>query len=173
MREKLAEFIRNFSEGIIHSLRGKNLVLTLPSSLLFFALILVTSFPQFTTQLLGFGFNFLPDLIYTSVASLYISEGFFGTGLILAYCLLLGSAFTNLTSIIRSNSLENLGSVLGGSTSILFAGCIGCSGGIIAFLGFTGALTVLPFQGTGLTVLGVLLLIYFIGSTGDPEKCSI
>lgn len=169
MKDKANSFCR----GILHSLKGWNLLLTAIMSTLVFGLVLISSFPQFTVQLLGFGIAFLPELIDTSVRSLYISEGVLGTGLILIYCFLLGVASTNLVSIMRSSSVENLKSVLGGSSGVLAAGCVGCSGGLIAFFGFTGALTVLPFQGTGLTVLGVLLLIYFIAVTGDPRTCSI
>lgn len=89
------------------------------------------------------------------------------------YAVLTGIALTNMIAQLRMlqmGSLANIGGILPG---LLAAGCASCGPGLFALLGFTGAITFIPFQGTVLRLVGLGMFLFFLGLSGDPRECRI
>ncbi|WP_221621750.1 hypothetical protein [Halocatena pleomorpha] len=89
------------------------------------------------------------------------------------YAVLTGIALVNMIAQLRMlqvGSLANIGGILPG---LFAAGCASCGPGLFALLGFTGAVTFVPFQDTVLRIAGIILFLFFLGLSGDPRNCRI
>lgn len=89
------------------------------------------------------------------------------------YAVLTGIALANMIAQLRMlqvGSLANIGGILPG---LFAAGCASCGPGLFALLGFTGAVTFVPFQDTVLRISGIILFLFFLGLSGDPRNCRI
>jgi hypothetical protein len=138
-----------------------------------YALLVLSTFPQFTIQLLTRN----PTDVFYAVASLtretYLSVGWLGLGLVAAYALLTGVAVTNAVTLFRRARRRSASTALGVLPGFLAAGCASCGAGVLGALGFVGAMAALPFEGNLLRLGGILLLGFFLARTGDPRTCSI
>ncbi|MFB6076833.1 MAG: hypothetical protein ABEK12_01735, partial [Candidatus Nanohaloarchaea archaeon] len=103
----------------------------------------------------------------------HASYGAVGLGLLALYAVLSGIALYNVAVLVRMHGFKQLVNAGSITPAFLVGGCASCGAGLLGLLGFAGALAGLPFQGTELRVLGILLLAYFLSSTGDPRTCSI
>jgi hypothetical protein len=142
-------------------------------AVLTYTLLVLSTFPQFTIQLLTRN----PTDVFYAVASLtretYLSVGWLGLGLVAAYALLTGVAVTNAVTLFRRARRRGASTALGVLPGFLAAGCASCGAGVLGALGFVGAMAALPFEGNLLRLGGIVLLVFFLGRTGDPRTCSI
>lgn len=138
-----------------------------------YAVLVLSTLPEFALQMLGDGLHWFDYVLVSLTESIYLTDGVVGLAVVVAYALLTGVAVVNAVAQLRvagASSLTDLSGVLPG----LFAsGCASCGAGLLAFLGFAGGLTLLPYDGTLLQLAGLGLLVFFLGRSGHPERCSI
>lgn len=99
--------------------------------------------------------------------------------ILIATALLTGA---NMTLIVkRINTLKSAGKlhlVAGGSSllGIVGSGCAGCGLPVLSLLGITGSLTFLPYRGTEVSIISMLLLItslYFLLKSNNQASCEL
>ncbi|MEF8806432.1 hypothetical protein [Natronomonas sp.] len=165
---------RNLASALGYPLTSNRRLLVAGAvAVLTYALLVLSTFPQFTIQLLTRN----PTDVFYAVASLtretYLSVGWLGLGLVTTYALLTGVAVTNAVTLFRRARRRSASTALGILPGFLAAGCASCGAGVLGALGFVGAMAALPFEGNLLRLGGILLLLFFLGRTGDPRTCSI
>ncbi len=146
-------------------------VLTL--SILSYVLMILSSFPAYSAQILGDGIFNIGEAFSILTLDAYISLGPFWFVLLPVYSILTGVSVLNLAVLVRSKgfrSLLNAGSI---TPAFLVGGCASCGAGVLGFLGFVGAVGALPLAGNELRIVGIALLGYFLASTGNPRTCRI
>jgi len=151
----------------------RRLVVAGGATALTYAALILSTFPEFSVQLLARNPG---DLLYgvaTLTRETYRSVGWIGLGLIVAYALLAGVAATHAVTLSRRARRRNASTLLGVLPGFLAAGCAGCGAGVLGALGFVGAMATLPFDGNLLRLVGLSLLVFFLGRTGDPRTCAI
>ncbi|SEO73805.1 hypothetical protein SAMN04487948_104469 [Halogranum amylolyticum] len=153
---------------------GPRLVTTLVLAALTFVLLILSTFPTYTMQMLGAGVQrYLVQAFVDLFETTYQSVGVFGVGLIVAYAVLTGVALVNAAAQLRVAGVSSLSDLTGVVPGLLASGCASCGAGLLGFLGFTGALAAMPFHGDLLRVGGLLLLLFFLGRAGDPRQCRL
>lgn len=171
---RLRRWVRDLTSALSYPVTSNGrLVIAGVSALFTYALLILSTFPQFTIQLLARN----PRDVFYAVASLtresYLSVGWLGLALVAAYALLTGVAVTNAVTLFRRARRRSASTALGILPGFLAAGCASCGAGVLGALGFVGAMAALPFEGNLLRLGGILLLLFFFGRTGDPRTCSI
>ncbi|MBC5792839.1 MAG: hypothetical protein H8Z69_02245 [Nanohaloarchaea archaeon] len=126
--------------------------------------------PIYTYQMLDSSLLSLPVAIKDLY--LYNNPGKISMALTAIYSFLGGIALVISYVQLRTQGL-NLKGVTSIAPGFLVSGCAGCGVGIIGLLGFTGALAALPFGGNLVMLGGILLLIFYLNRTGNPETCKI
>lgn len=163
------KFQTSFLNGLKHGLKGRKVIYTAVFAAVSYTALLMVSMPGQSLQALNFGIQYLPATLKL-ITYANIGTGIFTLSII--YAALMGVIITNLVTSLQmqSSSLRNIGSVLPG---VAAAGCGGCGAGLLAVLGFAGALSFLPFGGAELYIAGIGLLMYSIGDIGDPTVCGV
>ncbi len=141
-------------------------------SLITYGLVTLAVFPAYSTQLVGAGIGYLDNALILLSSYTVETIGWFGMGLTVAYAVLTGIVATNIVSQFRVSGLSGVKGLSGVSPGFLAAGCASCGVGVLGLLGFSSALAVLPFSGNLLRIGGVLLLLYVLVRTGNPQVCS-
>ncbi|WP_436925015.1 hypothetical protein [Halosimplex amylolyticum] len=171
--ESLTRF-RDLSDALAYPLTSNTRLLIAGAvTLLTYVVLVLSTFPQFTVQLLA---RNPTDLLYGVTAltrETYLSVGWVGLGLVVGYAVLTGVAVTNAVTLFRRARRTGASTVLGILPGFLAAGCASCGAGVLGALGFVGAMAALPFEGNLLRAGGIVLLAFFLGRTGDPRTCSI
>lgn len=126
--------------------------------------------PLFSQQMLSSNILLLPEAVY--LVFLYNSTNVFQMISTTLYALLAGPALVLMYLQIR-NYGSGFQDMLGVAPGMLASGCAGCGAGIIGLLGLTGALAVLPFNGLLITPAAILMIVYFITKSGNPEVCNL
>ena len=137
---------------------------------LVFILMNLVSRPVFSYQILSS--NPLLLLETVKLSYLYNSTGLISNLLTLSYAALAGPVLVNLGLQIRNHG-TGVSKIGGIAPGLIVSGCLGCGAGLLGLLGLTGALALLPFQGSLITLTGILLMLYFFYRSGDPEICEI
>ncbi|WP_255193260.1 hypothetical protein [Natronobeatus ordinarius] len=172
-RDSIERFLRNLAAAVSYpfeSWRGTiGLVIV---SLAIYVLLILSTMPAFSLQLLGDGLHWLDYALVSLTETVYRTDGPSGLALVVLYALLSGIAIVNAVAQLRVVGLSSLADVSGVLPGFLASGCASCGAGLLGFLGFAGGVAVLPFDGALLRVGGLLLLLFFLGRTGHPERCS-
>lgn len=142
------------------------------ATLVTYVVVVLSSFPQFSLQVLSRNPADLPWSVAVLTREAYLGGGWTTIVLVVAYALLTGVAVTNAVQHVRQARSSGVSTVAGVVPGFLAAGCASCGAGVLGVLGFTGALASLPFGGDLLRLVGVLLLLVFLGRAGDPRVCS-
>lgn len=133
-------------------------------------------FPQYSMQMVSYG----PGYAFEAVSALVWYQ--YGAGGILGVVLpVLIAGLVSVTAVVTGVSLlqqrqaeQSLGGIVGGGIGVLSAGCASCSVGVLALLGFAGAVALLPFGGKGLQTASVLLLLVSLEYTGRrSSSCEV
>lgn len=159
----------DFIDGIKHSFGKENIFYTFLASFTIFALLIVLSSPGSILQSARFSLGLLPDTLKLILLANIQSGMFLPSSL---YSLLLGAIVINMIKSfkVQNSSLEN---TLAAIPGIAAAGCGGCGVGLLAFFGFAGALSLLPFGGNELYAVGIAVLALSIARIGDPTVCDV
>ena len=148
------------------------LLLAAAATLLTYVVAVLSSFPQFSVQVLSRNPADLPWSVAVLTREAYLGGGWTTVVLVVAYALLTGVAVTNAVQHVRQARRSGVSTVAGVVPGFLAAGCASCGAGVLGVLGFTGALATLPFGGNLLRLGGVVLLVVFLARAGDPRVCS-
>lgn len=151
--------------------RRKTFSTVLVSGLFFILLALSTSI-NYSFQMFSAGLEYWIPAIQFTIRGFYLNGGWTDVILNLIYSVLVGVITTNTYIQFRASGLE-VGNLSGIAPGMLVAGCAGCGVGLLSLLGLSGILAFLPFQGLGLKIAGMMLIIYFIARIGNPKTCSI
>lgn len=142
-------------------------------AVLTYLLLVLSTFPEMSMQMLGAGLHWLDETLVLLMENVLATNGWLGLGLIVAYALLTGVAVTNTAARVSATGASNLSELTGVLPGLLASGCASCGAGLLGFLGFAGALAALPFHGDLLRAGGLVLLLGFLARAGDPRECRL
>lgn len=138
-----------------------------------YVLLILSTFPSYSVQMLGAGVGYLDDAVLALTANTYATIGTVGLALVVTYAVATGVALTTALGRVR----HGVGSGASGASSVLpgllASGCASCGAGVLGLLGFAGALATLPFHGNLLRLGGLLLLGVYLARVGDPRRCTV
>ncbi|NHX37729.1 MULTISPECIES: hypothetical protein [Halolamina] len=167
-------WLRDLRDGLAYPLTSnRRLLLAGVATAVTYAVLVLSSFPQFAVQTLTRDPAQLAYAVSALTREVYLGTGWLGIALVAAYALLTGVAVTNAVAVARRARRGGASTLAGVLPGLLAAGCASCGAGVLGTLGFLGAMAALPFEGNLLRIGGILLLAYFVGRTGDPRTCSI
>nr|WP_225741384.1 hypothetical protein [Halorussus halophilus] len=153
-------------------------VTTLSRSLLFagfsvatYILLVLSTFPEYSFQMLNAGPQYFDDTVIALTANTYTTVGALGLGLIVAYAIVTGIAITNAMGRVARAGLSGSKGLSSAVPGLLASGCASCGAGVLGLLGFAGAMAALPFHGNLLRAGGLLLLLAYLARAGDPRYC--
>lgn len=138
-----------------------------------YVVVLLSSFPQFSVQVVARDPADLPWAMAVLTEEARLNGGWTGIALLVAYAVLTGVAVTNAAALVRRVRYTGVSTAAGVVPGLLAAGCASCGAGVLGLLGFAGAMAALPYDGTLLRLGGVLLLLFFLGRAGDPRTCRL
>ncbi|MFQ3307905.1 MAG: hypothetical protein ACI977_000120 [Candidatus Nanohaloarchaea archaeon] len=166
---KLKNAETRLSQGLEYAFGQENLIKTFSFAILAYLIIVSISAPTYITQI------FSQDIqnglaIFKTVLSVHIETS--GIVFPALLSLLFGINLTNLLTSAKSNK-DTKGSLTAIIPSLIAAGCGSCGIGILAIVGLAGAVSILPFGGSELYILGSLLLVYSIIDIGNPKTCDV
>ena len=167
------KFKRELKSGLKSAFkdRRKTFSTVLVSGLFFILLALSTSI-NYSIQMFSAGFEYWLPAVQFTIRGFYLNGGWTNVILNIIYSVLVGVIITNTYTQFRSSGLE-IGNLSGIAPGILVAGCAGCGVGLLSILGLSSLIVSLPFQGLGLKIAGMILILYFIARIGNPRICSI
>ncbi len=168
------DWTRDLRDALVYPLTSDLRLLSAAlATVVTYAVLVLSSFPQFSIQMLT---NDPTDVVYAVTAltrEVYLSTGWLGIGLVVAYAVLTGVATINALALVRRARRAGASTIVGVLPGVLAAGCASCGAGVLGALGFVGAMAALPFDGNLLRLVGIALLLFFLGRAGDPQSCSI
>lgn len=138
-----------------------------------YVLLVMSTMPEFALQMLGDGLHWFEFVVVSLTENIYETDGWAGLGAIVLYAWLTGVAVVVAVGQLQIGSSSGVASLTGVAPALAASGCASCGAGLLAFLGFAGGISLLPFDGALLRVGGLLLLVYFIGRAGHPERCRL
>lgn len=168
---------QNWKKGIRPGLEvafsdNKRTFLTVLTSFTVFFLLVLSSFPEYSYQMLNSGFQYWSVAFTALFDNMWITVGPVSMIITGIYSFFTAIALLHAGVSLRQKNFEGK-SLASLSPGLLITGCAGCGAGILGLLGFAGAIALLPFDGDLLKIAGIVLLIYFIGDSGNPEVCRI
>jgi hypothetical protein len=173
IRKKYQNWKAGIRPGLEVSISSKSrLLITGLLSFTIFFLLVLSSFPEYSYQMLTSGIFYWCTAFKDLLQNMLISVGL-GSIVITAFY----SVFTSIAILHAGISLKNRSfegkSLASVSPGLLVTGCAGCGAGILGLLGFASAVTLFPFEGDLVKLAGIVLLLYFIGDSGNPEICRV
>ncbi|RLM54104.1 hypothetical protein DVK02_11825 [Halobellus sp. Atlit-31R] len=138
-----------------------------------YCLLVLSSFPEYTVQMLGADLAYADDAVLALTANTYETIGALGLGLIVVYAVATGVALTTAIGRVRLAGLRSARGVSSVLPGLLASGCASCGAGVLGLLGFAGALATLPFHGNLVRLAGLALLVGYLSRIGDPRRCSV
>ncbi|WIV66963.1 hypothetical protein [Natrialbaceae archaeon AArc-T1-2] len=172
--DSIAGFGRNLSAAVAYPFESwRGTIGFVAVAFATYIVLVLSAMPEFALQMLGDGLHWFDYVLVSLTESIYLADGPAGLVILVLYALLTGVAVVNAVAqlrIVGFSSLTDLSAVLPG---LLASGCASCGAGLLAFLGFAGGLTLLPFDGALLRIGGLALLLFFLGRAGHPERCAV
>lgn len=167
-------FLTGLSDALVYPFSSRSkVVLGLAVSSVMYVVLVLSTMPEFSTQMLSEGVGWLGYVLVSLTETTYRSSGLLGVLLVVLYAVLTGVAVINTLGQIRVAGASNSKELVGVLPGLLASGCASCGAGLLGFVGLTGALAVMPYGGTLLRVGGLALLVFFLGRAGNPERCGL
>ena len=167
---KLKQNLRNGVKSAFENKKKVSGTLLISSS--FFIFLALSTAINYSIQMFSAGLQYWIPAIQFTVSGFYLNGGWPEVILNITYSLLVGTVSTNTYTQFKNTGL-NIGNLSGIAPGILVAGCAGCGVGLLSIIGLTSLVTILPFQGLSLKIVGILLITYFIAKIGNPKTCTI
>lgn len=165
---------KELKEAIQYSYSSKKKSLaTFSSSFLVFLLLLWASNPTQASRTISYGLEFIDNAVIILAHGSLETLGIPGFALLLFYSLMSGITLTSIGGQIKHNGLVNSAKAGGIAPGIIASGCAGCGTGLLSLIGATSAITLMPFNGNLVRLIGLIPLIYFLNKSGDPRTCPI
>ncbi|MFC4408327.1 hypothetical protein [Haloarchaeobius iranensis] len=166
--------LRSLREALAYPLTSdRRLLLAGGATGLTYLVLVLSTFPQFSLQLVSRDPTDIGYAVSTLTREVYLTTGWIGLALVVLYALLTGVALTHTAALYRQTRASGATSLATVLPGVLAAGCASCGAGVLGMLGFVGAMAALPFQGNLLRAAGILLLVGFLARTGDPRTCNV
>lgn len=150
---------------------GRRTVLTVVVAVATYCLLILSTFPTYTMQLLDADPGYVIEAMLALTGNTYRTAGAGGLALIVGYAILTGVALTTALGTVRSAGGTGVRGLWTALPGLLASGCASCGAGVLGLLGFAGALVSLPFHGNLLRLGGCLLLLGYLSRVGDPREC--
>ncbi|MFC3959337.1 hypothetical protein [Halovivax cerinus] len=138
-----------------------------------YTLLVLTSMPGYSLQMLADGLRWFDLVLVDLTDTIYRTDGSTGLAIVALYAVLTGVAAVNAAAQLRLVGLAGLTDLTGVLPGVLASGCASCGAGLLGFLGFAGGLAALPYDGALLRIGGLVLLVFFLGRAGHPERCVV
>ncbi len=168
MKMKKTEKFRNGLRAAFSNRRRS--IVSISLALTVFVAMNLAARPIFSQQMLSSNILLLPEAVY--LVFIYNSANLVQMTSTAIYALLAGPAL-----VLMYLQFQNFGSgvqdVVSIAPGMVASGCAGCGAGIVGLLGLTGALAVLPFNGLLITPAAIVMIVYFITKSGNPEICNL
>jgi hypothetical protein len=152
---------------------GRRTLLTVFVAVVTYCLLVLSTFPTYSLQLLGADIGYIDDALLALTGNTYRTTGAVGLGLLVGYALMTGIAVTSALGRIRLAGRPDARGLSAMLPGLLASGCASCGAGLLGLVGFAGALATLPFDGNLLRVAGILLLAAYLARLGDPRQCAV
>ncbi|MCX2819720.1 MAG: hypothetical protein ACI9QA_000193 [Methanobacteriota archaeon] len=167
-------FLKDLSDAVAYPFGSlPRSVLALSISVVMYVVLVLSTMPTFSAQMLSDGVGWLGYVVVSLTETTYRSSGLTGVSLVVLYAVLTGVAVVNTVGQIRAVGLSKPKEFVGVVPGLLASGCASCGAGLLGFIGLTGALAAMPYDGTLLRVGGLALLVFFLGRAGHPERCGV
>lgn len=164
----------NVSDGISFALETRKRIVTVAvMSLAVFSLLIMSSFPSYTFQMLTASPLYIGEVLASLTVNTYASSGLLGVFLVGVYSI--ATAFATLM-LYHSVSVKGLKNIMGAGSlapAALIGGCASCGAGILGLMGFMGAVSAFPFGGNLVRFAGLMLVIFYMSEEGNPRTCNI
>lgn len=165
--EKVGKFKRGMKAAFSSRKRA---ISSVTLALVVFVAMNLAARPLFSQQMLSSNIFLLPEAV--KLVFLYNSTNLFQMASTAIYALLAGPALVLMYLQFRTFG-TGAQDILSIAPGMVASGCAGCGAGIVGLLGLTGALAVLPFNGLLITPLAIVMIVYFITKSGNPEICNL
>ncbi|WP_276256161.1 hypothetical protein [Halomontanus rarus] len=173
LRDSTSEHLTNLSAAVTYPFETwRGTVGLVAVALATYVLLILSTMPEFSLQMLGDGLHWFDYVVVSLTETIYRTDGWTGLGIIVFYALLSGIAVVNAVAQLRIVGVSSLADLSGVLPGLLASGCASCGAGLVGFLGFAGGLTLLPYDGALLRIGGLVLLLFFLGRAGHPERCT-
>ena len=167
-------FLKGLSDALVYPFSSlSNAAVAVSVAAAMYVVLVVSTMPTYSAQMLSDGFGWLGYVVVSLTETTYRSSGVLGVSLVVLYAVLTGVAVVNVLGQIRVAGPSNHKELAGVLPGLLASGCASCGAGLLGFLGLTGALAAMPYDGTLLRVGGLALLVFFLGRAGHPERCGV
>jgi hypothetical protein len=168
------DWIRDLRDALGYPLTSDaRLLVTAVVTVATYAVLVLSSFPQFSIQVLATDPTDVGYAVTALTREVYLTTGYLGLALVAAYTVLTGIAVTNALALVQRAHRRGASTIVGVLPGLLAAGCASCGAGVLGALGFVGAMAALPFDGNLLRLGGIALLLVFLGQAGDPRTCAV
>ncbi|MFB6242354.1 MAG: hypothetical protein ABEJ36_06165 [Candidatus Nanosalina sp.] len=173
----LSEDFRFWKQGLEDAFRSiytsrRNLALASTVAFITYVVLVLFTFPEYSYQLLSSNILYIGEAVSALTVNVYRASGGIALFLTVVYAVTAGVAVSHIAAQIRSNE-GGLKNILWASPGFIASGCAGCGAGFLGLLGFAGALAALPFHGNSIRVLGIVLMLYYLGDAGAPGTCKV
>ncbi|WP_114579115.1 hypothetical protein [Saliphagus sp. LR7] len=138
-----------------------------------YVLLILSTMPEFSIQMLSGGFRWFDYVFVSLTETVFRTDGWTGLGIVVLYAFLSGVVIVNAVAQLRTVGLSSLTDLSGVVPGLLASGCASCGAGLLGFLGFTGGVAALPYNGALLRIGGLVLFLFFLGRAGHPKQCAI
>lgn len=167
------EKIGGFSKAVESAIEGRKVVLTFAAAFVSYSLMVLASFPSYSTQLIGRGLFYIPEAIRMSSLYVFDGSGYIGILLTLVYSILMGVTVSVFYTQLAMQSFSGFYDMVAFVPGVVVSGCAGCGAGILGLLGFSGVLTLLPFSGNLVRFGGIMIMVALLNRSGDPRECKV
>ncbi|MFP4174437.1 MAG: hypothetical protein ACLFSW_01490 [Halobacteriales archaeon] len=167
-------FLKDLTDAVAYPFGSlSRAALALSVAVVMYVVLVLSTMPTYSTQVLSEGVGWFGYVVVSLTETTYRSGGALAVSLVVLYAVLTGVAVVNTVGQLRVAGRSSVGELVGVLPGLLASGCASCGAGLLGFVGLTGALAVLPYDGTLLRVGGLALLVFFLGRAGHPERCGV
>ena len=152
---------------------GTRTLAAVVAAALTYVLLVASAFPTYTFQMIQTDVAYLDDAVLALTANTYTTAGWLGVSLVVVYAVLTGITVVVAGRQVRTRGLRQAGGLSSLLPGVVAAGCASCGAGLVGLLGAAGAVALLPFHGNLLRALGILLLVGYLATAGDPTVCRV
>lgn len=164
----------DLQDALAVSITGKRqLSITVVGAVVSFVVFMLLTYPAYARQLLGSSLFYLDDAVIALSLNLQQAAGTIGLVLVGVYAVLIGATFSVLLLQFQVSGVRAVGGGVGVVPGLIASGCASCGVGLLSVLGFAGVISMLPFHGNGVRLVGIVIMLYVLARLGDPRHCDI
>lgn len=154
----------------------KRIVATTAVSAVVFVLFLLLTRPTYSMQLLMTNVTYLwTEIIPLLIWNQHATHGALGLLLPATIAVLAGlvAVTTGISLLANYEASGSLSGVAGSLVGFSAAGCASCGAGVLTWLGLSGGVALLPFDGLGVQAASIAIMLGALEYTGRNQTCTI